>query len=153
MKSLLSKLYTKAIWLFAIILSFIGLKSGAAFRTIAKDDRMKAFFDPSAWVLIVVGGILLTLRIPVSPDGPVNLPQFITTITLCGGILLIAGFALVVTRLFWSGTSIKDLKDAVSKGNVAAGIELAGLKIFSGLVIIGFAIWLALSYGAGVNGR
>ena len=113
----------------------------------------RAIFDKSALTLIFIGGLLFAGHVPLDDGAYVNLPFLETAIQTCGGMLILSGFALISGRLFWPDTLTKDLMLQVNAGNIAAAIVLAGLKIFNGLSIIGFAIWFALAFSAGVSAK
>jgi hypothetical protein len=104
-----------------------------------------SFFSPSAWVLIVVGAMLLTSRVPASSEIFVNLPELVTILQLAGGIFILCGFGIVCSQVFWPQVLVADLLVEVRSGNVAAAIVVAGLKVFCGLALIAFAVWLALT--------
>ena len=106
---------------------------------------LKPFWNPSAWVMIVLGAILFMLRVQFAPEGWVNLPELATLIELVGGLFIITGFQVMVSMLFWPDVSLASLLVEVRSGNVAAAVVVLGLKVFNGLSIIAFAIWLALS--------
>ncbi len=114
---------------------------------------LKLFFDKGAWLLILLGSCLFGSRIAMPADSFINLPFLETAIQICGGMFILSGFALISSRVFWPDSSTIELLSEVRNGNVAAGVVLAGLKVFNGLAIIGFAVWLALSFGAGVSAR
>lgn len=106
---------------------------------------LKPFWNPTAWIMIVVGAILFVGRAQFTPEAWVNLPELATLIELVGGLFIITGFQVMVSMLFWPDTSVTYLLMLVRDGNTAAGVVLLGLKLFNGLSIIGFAIWLALA--------
>lgn len=106
---------------------------------------LKSFVSPTAWLLIVVGSMLMSSRIPVSGQLFVNLPELVTALQLAGGILVLCGFGIITSQVFWPQVQMDPLMAEVMKGNVAAAIVVFGLKTFCGLTIIGFAIWLALT--------
>lgn len=106
---------------------------------------LKPFWNPAAWILILVGAALFMLRVQVTSSGLVNLPELATLIEMVGGLFIITGFQVMVSMLFWPDTLVKTLMSGVAERNVAAGVVLAGLKVFNGLSIIGFAVWLALA--------
>jgi len=112
-----------------------------------------SLFDKNAWLLILFGSLLFGARIPLPADSFINLPFLETAIQICGGMLILSGVALISGRLFWREASTTSLYAMVEQGNVAAAVVLAGLKVFNGLAIIGFAIWLALSFGSGVSAQ
>jgi hypothetical protein len=105
----------------------------------------KPFWNPSAWIMIVFGALLFMLRLQFSPDGFINLPVLATLVELVGGLFIITGFQVMVSMLFWPDVLVGELLIKVTDGNVAAAIVLCGLKVFNGLSVIGFAIWLALA--------
>jgi hypothetical protein len=106
---------------------------------------IRPLYNPSAWAMIVIGSLLFMARIPLQPSGFINLPELATLIELVGGLFIITGFQVMVSMLFWPGTAVTGLLLLVKEGNEAAAIVVCGLKIFNGLSIVGFAIWLALS--------
>lgn len=117
---------------------------------------MKTFFslfDKNAWLLIVLGSLLFGARVPLPVETFVNLPFLETAIQICGGMLILSGVALISGQLFWREASTKELFAMVGEGNVAAAVVLAGLKVFNGLALIGFAFWFAMSFGSGVTAQ
>lgn len=105
-------------------------------------------FDLYAWLMLLVGSVLFSARIPLPTESYVNLPVLETLLQITGGLFVICGFSLIVSRLFWR-IKYDVLQVQVLQGNVAAGILLAGLKIFNGLVVLGCAVWLALAFTGG----
>lgn len=113
-------------------------------------NLIRPFWNPSAWVLIIVGALLFSARVRFSPDGWVNLPELATLLELTGGLLILMGFLVFSSMLFWPATNVSKLLAITDSNPIAAAIVLAGLKVFNGLAIIGFAIWLGLTMnGAG----
>ena len=110
---------------------------------------MKPLLDTYAWIMIIIGTLLFTARVPLPPNDLVNLPVLVTLLQITGGIFIISGFSLVVTRLFWYKVSYDVLQQSVLRGNVAAGLTLMGLKIFAGMTVIACALWLALAFNGG----
>lgn len=107
---------------------------------------LKPFYNPSAWILIILGAVLFAGRARFAPGGWADLPELATFIELVGGLFILLGFQLMASMLFWPDTRTAELLGLVANANsVAAAIVLAGLKVFNGLSIIGFAIWLALA--------
>lgn len=111
----------------------------------------KAFGDINAWILIVVGCLLFALRTPFSSDGFINLPVLATLVQLAGGIFVICGFSIIASMIFWSNVQMGKLMDEVHVENKAAAMVIIGLMIFNGLMIIGFALWLGMTFN-GVRG-
>lgn len=113
---------------------------------------LKPFWNPSAWVMIFVGALLFMMRVQFQPEGFVNLPELATLIELVGGLFIITGFQVMVSMLFWPATIVDNLMNKVAfDNNVAAAVVLCGLKVFNGLSLIAFAIWLALSLNGGAR--
>jgi hypothetical protein len=123
------------------------------FYAIAFSQIVAAILDKSALALIALGAVLFAGHVPLSDNAFVNLPFLESAIQICGGMLILSGFALISSRLFWPETLTKGLLEQVENGNVAAAVVLSGLKIFNGLSIIGFAIWFAMAFNAGVSAR
>jgi hypothetical protein len=105
---------------------------------------LAAFFSPLAWVLIIVGSMLLSSRLPTS-SGWINLPELVTVLQLAGGIFVLCGFGMISSQVFWPQVSTGELMMQVRSGNTAAAVVLAGLKVFNGMALIAFAVWLALT--------
>lgn len=115
---------------------------------------IKAFFNPLAWVLLVAGSLLLSSRVPASADLFVNLPELVTVLQLAGGLFVICGFGMIASQVFWPQVKMANLMAQVETGSVAAALVVLGLKLFSGLCVLGFAVWLAQTVTglAGVHG-
>lgn len=105
---------------------------------------LTAFFSPLAWVLIVVGSMLLSSRIPAG-EGFMNLPELVTVLQLAGGIFVLCGFGMIASQVFWPQVRTAELMVQVRQGNVAAAVVLVGLKVFCGLSLVAFSLWLALT--------
>lgn len=115
--------------------------------------RLRAIGDSGAWLLIVMGMLLFSLRVEFAPGGWVNLPVMFTVIQAAGLIFAIAGLQLIASMLFWPGVRVGPLMDEVHKGSVAAGVSILGLFIFNGLGIIATVMWVSASLGAGITAR
>lgn len=111
----------------------------------------KAFGDINAWILLVVGCLLFAARTPFSSDGWINLPILATVVQLAGGVFILCAFGIFSSMIFWSNLRMADLMDEVKAENKAAAMVVLGLLLFNGLSLIGFAIWLALTFN-GVRG-
>ena len=112
---------------------------------------LKPLYNPAAWAMLIIGCALFVLRVPLANSAFLNLPELATLIELVGGLFIITGFQVMVSMLFWPNTAVDSLMSQVTMDNVAAAVVLLGLKIFNGLCVIGFAIWLALSLNGGVR--
>lgn len=111
----------------------------------------RPFWNPAAWVMIVFGALLFMMRVQFTAMGWVNLPELATLIELVGGMFIITGFQIMSSMLFWPTANVDAMLGWVQRGNTAAAIVLCGLKIFNGLCVIGFAIWLSLSLNGGLR--
>lgn len=116
-------------------------------------SRVRAFWDPSAWFMIVLGLLLFSLRIPLPQDGWVNLPVAMTVLQTGGLMFALFGMQLMASMAFWPSLSFGDLLKQVSEGSTSAALVLLGLFMFNGLCVIGFALWITSALGAGVGGR
>lgn len=116
-------------------------------------NLLRIFCDKSALLLITVGALLYTVSVPLPADTWVNLPLLETALQLCGGMFLLFGCNIIASRIFWPGISVRSLMQLVEQGNTAAGMVLLGLKVFNGLSLIGFALFMALSFGARLGAK
>lgn len=107
---------------------------------------VRPLFDVYAWMMVIIGGVMFCAEVPMEHNRFVNLPVLVTLLQITGGIFIICGFSLIVTRLFWSKARYDDLHNSVLRGNVAAAVMLAGIKMFAGLTILACAVWLAFAF-------
>ena len=115
-----------------------------------KYERSLAWFDMSAWVFIVLGAALFSARIALPDDWMLNLPQLVTLVQVLGGMLLIIGFTLIVSRIFWLDIKVRTLLDAVlNQHSQAAAQVILGLMVFNALVVLSFAVFVALLFMGG----
>lgn len=115
--------------------------------------RIRAIGDSGAWLLIVLGMLLFSLRVEFAPGGWVNLPVMFTVIQAAGLIFAIAGLQLIASMLFWPGVRVGALMHEVHLGNISAGMAICGLFIFNGLGIVATVLWVSASLGAGIGAR
>lgn len=54
---------------------------------------------------------------------------------------ILAGLAIMVSRMIFPQVSIKWLVEEVGKGNIAAGMLASGLVVFVSMIFIGLAVW------------
>lgn len=114
-------------------------------KSIAK--RLRAFWDPSAWFLIVLGLFIFSLRIPLPADGLINLPMAFTVFQTAGLMFALYGMQLMASMAVWPDLSFRELLKGVADGNSAAGRLLLGLLIFNGLGTIGLCYWITSALG------
>ena len=111
--------------------------------------RLEGLYDPSAWLLIVLGLLLFSTRVQFTPNGWVNLPVAFTILQTGGLMFSLFGMQLMASMTFWPDLSFRALLKDVHDGKTSAAILLAGLLVFNGLSILGFSIWLANALGVG----
>jgi hypothetical protein len=74
-----------------------------------------------------------------------NLPELATMVELVGGMLVILGMQRIASNVLWPETTTQKLLDGAEAGSIPSAIVLAGLKVFNGLCVIGFAVWLVFA--------
>lgn len=116
-------------------------------------NRLKAFSSASAWVMILLGLALFSLRIPFSPDGWVNLPMAFTVLQTGGLMFAVFGLQMMASMAVWPTIHLDELLAKVSEGHTASAYVILGLLIFNGLSIVGFSYWLTTALGAGIGAR
>lgn len=110
--------------------------------------RIRAFWDPSAWILIAIGIATFSVRVTL-PDTPwVNLPAAITVFQTGGLVFALYGIQMMVSMAMWPDLNYTHLLQEVFESkNQAAGQLLLGLFIFNGLGTIGFCYWVTSALG------
>lgn len=126
-------------------MKFEGIKYGK--------DRLRAFIDGGAWMLIVVGLILFCLRIAFEPGGFLNLPVAVTVLQTAGLMFTIAGLQIIISRIVWPALSVTDTLNAAKEGNTPAGLVLLGLFLYNGITTVAFVMWLSSALGAGLGAQ
>lgn len=115
--------------------------------------RLTALFNSGAWLLIVIGLALFTLRIPMPAEGFVNWPVAATVFQTAGLMNMLFGFQVGASMIIWPQVDLGELIRQAMAGNRAAGHVVLGLMIFNGLCMIAFTIWLTGALGAGVTAK
>jgi hypothetical protein len=113
--------------------------------------RVRALSSFNAWFLIVLGLFLFTLRTPMPAFELLNLPMAVTVFQVGGLMFMLGGFQIVLSVLIWPTINLVHLLELAEKGNVAAGISVAGLLIFNGLSLVASVTWLSYAVGAQVG--
>jgi hypothetical protein len=113
--------------------------------------RFRALFNSGAWLLIGIGLLLFTMRIPLSNEGFITLPVAVTVFQTAGLVFCLFGFQIMASLIVWPSINLGELVKQSTQGNVAAAMVVLGLMIFNGLSIIAFVLWLAGALGAGVT--
>ena len=97
------------------------------------NSRLGALADKSAWLLIAPAIAALYV---VDPAMAQTLLQW----ALFGSVL--AGAAIIISRIIFPQIKLTDLVgEATSENNVAAGIIVAAVVLFVGLVMLALVIW------------
>lgn len=104
-------------------------------------SRYRAFADSGAWVLVILGVVLFSLRTPFSSGGFVNLPEVATVLQGLGLVFTFAGLSIMVSILMFPQISIGVLWRQVIQENVAAAIALVGILLFNGMLILACVTW------------
>ena len=94
--------------------------------------RLAALFDPSAWLLIAPAlGALLW----IDPAMGLTLVQWSLF------ALVLAGVAVVISRIVFPQMNLSELVAEAMKGNRAAAAAAAALVVFVALLFIGIVLW------------
>ena len=112
--------------------------------------RLRVAVNVDAWILILVGLALFTIRIPLNATGWIEWPVAATVFQTAGLMFMLFGLIIQASMFMWPQIDLKRLILEVKSGNIAAGIVVAALLIFCGLGVIALTIWLTGALGAGV---
>lgn len=113
--------------------------------------RCKVMFNSGAWMLILFGLALFTIRIPMENTGWINWPVAATVFQTAGLMFMLFGFQIWASMIVWPTLKISELmREIMLEKNSAAGHAILGLLIFNGLSLVAFTIWLTGALGAGV---
>lgn len=115
-------------------------------------QRLTAFLDSGAWLLIAIGLVLFVSRIPLASVGFVNFPLAVTIMQTAGLMFTIAGVQILISMLVWPGISFTELTNAAIKDrDPAPALVLFGLFAYNGLSTVAFVLWLSSAMGAGLG--
>ncbi len=110
--------------------------------------NFSVLLDGNAWALLLFGALLFGINVPMPTGGAVNLPVLVTLLQMAGGVFVVCAFTIVASRIFWP-MSLTKLLDSVDKGSMPAAMVVLGLLLFNGLAVLGFCVWLALTFNGG----
>lgn len=116
-------------------------------------NRLRAFADVNAWVLIMLGLILFSARVQFAPGGWVNLPVAFTVLQTGGLMFALFGMQMMASMVFWPKMNVTSMLEKAEAGELASAAVLLGLLVFNGLSIVGFSVWLTSALGAGVGAQ
>lgn len=115
--------------------------------------RLRALYNSGAWMLILMGLVMFSLRVPLPVESLVNLPVAATVFQTAGLMFMLFGFQISASMIVWPQVDLGILIKEAVNGNRAAGHIVLGLMIFNGLSMIAFTIWLTGALGAGVTAK
>lgn len=94
--------------------------------------RLSAFLDKSAWVLVVVGAVVLGLS-------DVTLLEVLAKWT--SFTFIVAGIAIVLSKIVFPTISLSEHLEKVKEGSVASGLVVAAIVVFVASVIYSVIFW------------
>ena len=94
--------------------------------------RLRAFADKSAWILIAVGAIVL---------GIADLQMLITLVKWSSFVLVAAGGAIMLSKIFFPTVRFSELLPMVKEGNVAVALIVAAVMIFGAASFYTVVFW------------
>lgn len=94
--------------------------------------RLEALLDKSAWMLIIPSLIVLFF---IDKTMLQTLTQWLVFAPL------LAGVAIIVSRVVFPQIHLTTLVEQVRQGNMAAGLLAAALVLFVAIVIVALVMW------------
>lgn len=94
--------------------------------------RLSALLDNSAWLLIAPAFVALYW---------IDSASALTLVQWSLFALVIAGVAVIISRIVFPQIEVAKLLEEVDDHNGAAGLVIAALVVFVGLVMLVLAIW------------
>jgi hypothetical protein len=94
--------------------------------------RVSPFYDPSAWILIIVcgGGVMLFDPVTV---------KTITQWTLNFGIF--AGVAVIISRLIFPQIDLSAHVRAAHDGNIGSGLVVLSVALVMAFLLLSLTLW------------
>lgn len=98
----------------------------------AINQRIAPFYDPTAWILIVIcaGGVALF--------DPVMAKTILQWVLIFG---VFAGVAVIISRHTLPQISLTDHVKQALAGNVGAGMVVLGICVFMAFLVLALTIW------------
>jgi hypothetical protein len=112
-----------------------------------------AFLHTDAWIMVALGLIMFSSRIPLPGDMWLNLPHAATVIQTAGLMFAIWGFQIMGSIFMWPTFKVGPILDKACAGELSASILIFGLLVFNGLSTVAFTIWLGGALGQAVGGQ
>lgn len=94
--------------------------------------RTKALVDKSAWLLILPSVVALFF---------IDLSMLKTLLQWLVFAPVLAGVAVIVSRIVFPQIHLTDLVEQTQKGNVAASILASALVMFVAVVVVALVMW------------
>lgn len=95
-------------------------------------QRLEALIDKSAWLLIIPALIALYFIDPVMLK---TLAQWLVFAPV------LAGLAIIVSRVVFPQIALGELVEDVREGNIAAGILAAAVVLFVAMLFLALILW------------
>ncbi|MDD1003618.1 hypothetical protein [Pseudomonas sp. TNT2022 ID642] len=97
-----------------------------------KFKRLKALLDKSAWLLILPSLLALFL---------IDTAMLQTLIQWLVFAPVLAGLAIIVSRVVFPQIHLSTLVEQIRQGNIAAGLLASALVLFVAIVIMALVMW------------
>lgn len=94
--------------------------------------RLSALVDASAWALILPAVVFLSA---------IDAALIRTLLEWTSYALVLAGVAIVVSRVTFHQIHVAELMDEVRLGNRAAGAVVAAVVLFVGILVMSLVLW------------
>lgn len=95
-------------------------------------DLIKALFDKGAWLLMLPCALILLV---IDPPMALTVGQWLLVAPI------LAGLAVIVSRIMFPKVSIPWLVAEIKNYNVAAGVLAAAFVLFVGMVFVALCLW------------
>ena len=97
-------------------------------------ERVRALVDRSAWLLIVMGALIL---------GATDYRLLMTLVQWTAFALVLAGVSIVVSRVVFPSVNLGELIERMRSGELPAAVVAAALLVFVGMLFNGIVQWAA----------
>ena len=97
-------------------------------------ERVRALVDRSAWLLIVMGALIL---------GATDYQLLMTMVQWTAFALVLAGVSIVVSRVVFPSVNLGELIERMRSGELPAAVVAAALLVFVGMLFNGIVQWAA----------
>ena len=95
-------------------------------------ERVRALVDRSAWLLIVMGALIL---------GATDYRLLMTLVQWTAFALVLAGVSIVVSRVVFPSVNLGELIERMRSGELPAAVVAAALLVFVGMLFNGIVQW------------